>query len=262
MEKLNEQLETLINRLSRSRRFREELEQLHSIFPFSRYEYVISTLLAKKKLTFDEYSQMREDYINRNLFLYVYEISAPRGFGDTWALGHLMELEPALKRPSRIIDASYRGEYDLYLDRTNQKSTQKNTQIIKIEVKASRATDRDRNDDPLYLKALSSDSQRPFLMNFQQMKPSCCDVFLWIAAYRDAVRYWVINSKVIQRHKDFTPQHRNRETSGRESGYCKEDIYEGQIMMTEKNVKDFDKYLSTGKELKKAIIRQFKNQRT
>ena len=261
MEKLNEQLEALIDRLSHSHRFREELERLHSIFPFSRYEYVISTLLAKKKLTFEEYFQMREDYINRNLFLYVYEISAPRGFGDTWALGHLMEIEPSLKRPSRKIDTSYRGEYDLYLDWSDRKNTQKASQIIKIEVKASRATDRDRNDDPLYLKALSSDSQRPFLMNFQQMKPSCCDIFLWIAVYRDAVRYWVINSKVIQHHKDFTPQHRNRETSERESTYSKKDIYEGQIMVTEKNIDAFDKYLSSSKELKKAILKQFKNRK-
>jgi len=64
---------------------------------------------------------------------------------------------------------------------------------------------------------------------------------------------------VIQHHKDFTPQHRNRETSERESTYSKKDIYEGQIMVTEKNIDVFDKYLSSSQGLKKAILKQFKN---
>ncbi|MDR1492691.1 MAG: hypothetical protein LBT05_08210 [Planctomycetaceae bacterium] len=74
-------------------------------------------------------------------------------------------------------------------------------------------------------------------MNFQQLKPKCCDVFLWIAVYRDAIKYWVINSNAIQTHNDFTPQHRNETTAGRERDYRKEDIYEGQIMVTEKTSK-------------------------
>jgi hypothetical protein len=55
---------------------------------------------------------------------------------------------------------------------------------IKIEVKASRAVDFDR-EEPLYVKALASDSQKRFDMNFQQVKPACCDVFLWIGVWRD-----------------------------------------------------------------------------
>jgi hypothetical protein len=257
MEKLTEQLDDFIARLTHSGDFRNQLAEVRSVYPFSKYEYIISTLLAKGKLSFDEYLQIRDDYINRNLYLYIFEITAPRGFGDTWAFGHLLELEPDLKRPSRKLDAAYRGEYDLFL---NWQDSNKKEHHIKIEVKASRANDRERNDEPLYIKALSSDSQRPFLMNFQQLKPTCCDVFLWIAAYRDAIKYWVINANAVQTHRDFTPQHRNETTAERGKDYRKEDIYEGQIMMTEKNVHTFNRFLTTGKDLKRAIIKQYKRQ--
>ena len=200
-------------------------------------------------------SQTGKVYINRNLYLYIFEITAPRGFGDTWAFGHLLALEPNLKRPTRKLDTTYRGEYDLFL---NWQDSDKKVHPIKIEVKASRANDRERNDEPLYVKALSSDSKRPFLMNFQQLKPTCCDVFLWIAAYRDAIKYWVINTHAVQTHRDFTPQHRNETTAERGKDYRKEDIFEGQIMMTEKNIHTFNQFLTTGKKLKQAIIAQYK----
>jgi hypothetical protein len=257
MEKLTEQLDKLIERLVGSADFRTELEQLQSIYPFSKYEYVISALLAAKKLTFEEYLQIRDEYINRNLFLNVFEITAPRGFGDTWAFGHLIDKDSELKRPNKNTDATYKGEYDLYLNWTDSKKKQ---HYIKIEVKASRATDRERNDESLYIKALASDSKRPFLMNFQQLKPKCCDVFLWLAVYRDAIRYWVINSNAIQTHNDFTPQHRNEATAERDKNYRKEDIYEGQIMMTEKNINTFDTYLTQGKNLYKTIVKQYQLQ--
>jgi hypothetical protein len=254
MEKLTEQLDNLINRLGNSKNFRNELEHLQAIYPFSKYEYIVSTLFSNGKLKFDEYLQIRDEYINRNLFLYVFEITAPRGFGDTWAFGHLRELEPDLKRPTKTVDKTYKGEYDLYLDWVARNKKQ---HYIRIEVKASRANDYERKDEPLYIKALTSDSKRPFLMNFQQLKPKCCDVFLWIAVYRDAIRYWAINSAAVQTHNDFTPQHRNETTAEREKDYHKEDIYEGQIMMTEKNIQSFDKFIVTGKELKTAIIKQY-----
>jgi hypothetical protein len=257
MEKLTEQLDDFMTRLARSADFRNELAEVRSVYPFSKYEYIISTLLAEDKLSFDEYLQIRDEYINRNLYLYIFEITAPRGFGDTWAFGHLLALEPNLKRPSKKIDQDYKGEYDLFL---NWQDANKQNHHIKIEVKASRMTDYERNDEPLYMKALSSESRRPFLMNFQQLKPTCCDVFLWIAIYRDATKYWVINANAVQSHHAFTPQHRNEATAERGKDYRKEDIFEGQIMMTEKNIHTFDQFLTTGKELKRKIIEQYKKQ--
>lgn len=258
MEKLTEQLDILIERLGNSKNFKKELEHLKSIYPFSKYEYIISTLFWKKKLTFDEYLTIRYDYINRNLYLPLYEITAPRGFGDTWALGHLMQVEPEFKRPGKQIDKRYKGEYDLYL---NWDDESKKQHYIKIEVKASRATDREKNEESLYVKALSSNSRRPFLMNFQQLKPKCCEVYIWVAVYRDKIKYWVINSNEIQKNQYFTPQHRNETTADRKKGYKKEDIYEGQIMMDENNCSYFDKFLvENGRDLKRAVVHQYQFQ--
>lgn len=114
MDKLTEQLEELIERLDNADNFREELEELKSVFPFSRYEYIISSLLSREKLTFEEYLVIRDEYIDRNLYLYLFEM-APRTFGDTWGLSHLCSFEPNFKRPSRKADPRS-GEYDLYLD--------------------------------------------------------------------------------------------------------------------------------------------------
>ena len=63
---------------------RQRLGDLFSVFPFNEYEYIISTLLGLGKLSLDEYYELRDEYISRNMFLYVFEISAPRGFGETW----------------------------------------------------------------------------------------------------------------------------------------------------------------------------------
>lgn len=247
MEKLQEELDRLIATLPNADDLHARLETLVSVYPFNDYEYIIATLLAADKLTHDEYVELRDAYIARNMFLYVFEISAPRGFGDTWAFGHLSSLVPELKRPVKAMDPSYRGEYDFYLG-------DEDGGMIKVEVKASRAVDRTKPDEPLYVKALASDSKKPFLMNYQQLKPSCCDVFLWIAVYRDAIRYWVLSSDAVRKHKDFTPQHRNRETSARQVGYKSEDIFEGQIMITNENVESIDKYRVTAGDLKKAIV--------
>lgn len=95
-------------------------------------------------------------------------------------------------------------------------------------------------------------------MNFQQQKPSCCDVFIWIAVYRDTIKYWVIRSGVVQTNQYFTPQHRNAATAERGRDYRKEDIYEGQIMVTDENIATFDEYLAEGNALKDAVIAQFR----
>jgi len=245
MENLTKQLEELIQKLEDAESFLEGLDKLQSVLPFNRYEYIISTLLAHGKLKYNEYLKIRDDYLDRNLYLYVFEITSPRGYGDTWALAHLMSVDQRFKRPSQF-DPEARGRYDLCV--LHKKS------LIKIEVKASRANDRDRPHDPLYEKALSSSSNANFLMNFQQMKPSCCDIFIWIAAYRDKLRYWVIPSQDIQNHSLFTPQHRNIGTESRLKEYQKADIYEGQIMMTNENIGSFDRYVCESSKIVRTII--------
>lgn len=237
MEKLRKQLDELIDRLSNSDKFRSKLEDLKSVYPFSEYEYIISHLLAAKKLTLDEYYELRDDYIDRNLYLYLFEISAPRGFGEVWAHGHLKQLVPSLQRPSKKLDKKYSGQYDFFLPPN-----------IRIEVKASRAVDFEL-DEPLYIKALASDSQRPFDMNFQQIKPACCDVFVWLAAWRDEMKYWVIPSHNVENSPYYSKgQHRGN-------------VGEGQLHLNRENITKFDKYLCKSTELEKAIQEAFKNEK-
>lgn len=237
MEKLKAQLDELLNRLANANALRSTLEELTSVYPFSEYEYIIAHLLAADKLSLDEYYQLRDDYLNRNLYLDLFEISAPRGFGEIWAQGHLKELVPALERPSKQTDPAYAGQYDFLLPPK-----------IRIEVKASRAVEF-KTDAPLYLKALSSDSQKQFDMNFQQVKPACCDVFVWLAVWRDVIRHWVISSYEVEHNRYYSVgQHRGN-------------VGEGQLHFNRDNVRDFDRYLVDSNKIEPAIRAAYKKER-
>lgn len=237
MEKLKAQLDELINRLDNPEELRSKLSELLSIYPFSEYEYIISHLLAADKLSIDEYYELRNDYIDRNLYLYLFEISAPRGFGEVWAQGHLKELVPNLQRPSKKLDLDYSGQYDFFLPPN-----------IRIEVKASRAVEFGTNA-PLYLKALASDSQKQFDMNFQQIKPACCDVFVWLAVWRDVIMHWVIPSFEVENSRYYSKgQHRGN-------------IGEGQLHFNRENIRSFDKFLVDAKDIETAIIAAFEREK-
>lgn len=243
MEKLKKELNILIKRLENAENFHRSLESLISIYPFNEYEYIISHLLASKKLTLNEYYELRNAYINRNLYLYIFEISAPRGLGDKWAFGHLKELVPDFQRPSKKIDPKYSNEYDFWLDWTDTKGK---SYGIRIEVKTSRAVDFEKPDEPLYVKALPSDSRRPFDMNFQQIKIRCADVFLWIGVWRDKIRYWVLTSDEVKNNKYFSKgQHRGN-------------VGEGQLHLNQDNISDFKKYEVKSTEIKNAVIDAYK----
>ncbi|MDE3092017.1 MAG: hypothetical protein KGJ80_21805, partial [Chloroflexota bacterium] len=69
MEKLKAQLDELLSRLDNASEIRSQLEELVSVYPFSDYEYIISHLLAADRLTLEEYYQLRNDYLDRNLCL-------------------------------------------------------------------------------------------------------------------------------------------------------------------------------------------------
>lgn len=236
MERLKEHLDRLISEMEDAHAIHEQIENLISVYPFNEYEYMILTLLGRGRLTLNDYYALRDEYIERNLFLYIFEISAPRGFGETWAQGHLKGLVPELEKPSKRKDPDYAGEYDFYLD-----------QQIKIEVKASRAVDFGVQA-PLYVKALASDSDRPFDMNFQQVKPACCDVFVWIAVWRDKIRYWVLASREVENNRYYSRgQHRGN-------------VGEGQLHLRHDNIDEFNQYEVTGRELLQAIRNAYQRQ--
>ena len=88
MERLQEELQALLDGLPDEGEIRNRLDSLVSVYPFNEYEYIISTLLAKDALSLDGYHEIRDEYVARNLYLYIFEISAPRSFGEAWAQGH------------------------------------------------------------------------------------------------------------------------------------------------------------------------------
>lgn len=172
------------------------VEEDKAIFPFNEYEHLICHLLEVNGLTFEQYIDIRTEYISENPNLWIFEISAPRGFGEKFAQTYVHGKCEKLKKPSKKLDPNYSGQYDMWLDG------------ITIEVKASRAVD-SSSDEPLYIKALSRDTDKPFLMNFQQLKPQCCDVFIWVAVFRDEIVLWVMNSDEVLNNPLFSKgQHR------------------------------------------------------
>ena len=243
MEKLKAQLDKLIEKLEHADDFKASLKNLVSVYPFNEYEYIISHLLAARKLALDEYYGLRDSYIERNLYLYVFEISAPRGLGDKWAYGQLKQLVPECKKPTKELDPDYENQYDLWLDWADDR---KKHHGIRIEVKTSRAVDFEKPDEPLYIKALAFNSRRPFDMNFQQIKPRCADVFLWIGIWRDKIRYWVLSRDEVEGNRFFSKgQHRGN-------------VGEGQLHLNRENIAEFDKHEVKSTDIKKSIIGAFK----
>lgn len=179
------------------------VEEDESVFPFNEYEHLICNLVEIGGLTFGKYVQIRTEYISENPNLWIFEISAPRGFGEKFAQTYVQGKCSALKRASKKVDPDFSGEYDLWLDG------------IKIEVKASRAVD-SSSGEPLYVRALSRDTDKEFLMNFQQLKPQCCDVFIWVAVFRDEIVLWIMNSGEVSKNPQYSKgQHRgNRGNEG------------------------------------------------
>lgn len=114
MEQLKARLMSLIQELEKEQHdgVMQRLDDLVSVYPFNEYEFLISSLMGFGRISVDEYYELRDDYIARNMFMYVFEISAPRGFGEAWAQGHLKEICPELVKPTKKLDPNYSGQYD------------------------------------------------------------------------------------------------------------------------------------------------------
>ena len=235
MEHLTRELDAFLSQLPNEDEFRSRLETLQSVYPFNEYEYIISTLLGLDQLALDRYYDLRDRYIDRNCFLHVFDLTSRR-FGDTWAYGQLKSIVPEVRKPSRDLDPSYQsGEYDAYLDG------------IRIEIKSSRAVDR-HSAASMPEKALASDSDKRFMMNFQQIKADLCDVFVWIAVWRDLIRYWVLSAQEVRANPHYsTGQHRGN-------------VGEGQLHVRDDNIQDFAQFEAKPSELASDIRAAFKRQ--
>lgn len=234
MEELTRLLDSYRKKLSEEHKITDDmLSRLHSVYPFNRFEYVISHLLADNLLSLDDYISIREDYISRNKYLHLFEM-APRTFGETWGQQHISELVQELERPSKKLDPTYNGEYDFWY------------KGIKIEVKGSRGVNKDLKELPPIEKALSYNSPHRFNMNFQQLKPRCCDVFVWFAVWKDRIIYWVFKNDEVEHSAYFSHgQHRGN-------------VGEGQLWITEKNIHDFDEWLVTPSQILSKIVEKYK----
>jgi hypothetical protein len=242
MQHLKDKLNKLIEELSVDKKemIRGRLADLVSVYPFNEYEYIISSLMGFGKITLDDYFEIRDEYIARNMYLYIFEIGSPRGFGEQWAQGHLKELVPELIKPTKKVEENYKGDYDFILPNQDE--------LIRIEVKASRAVDGD-SSEPLYVKALAFENKHPFWMNFQQIKPAHCDVFVWVAVWRDVIKYWILSSNEVKANKYYSKgQHRGN-------------VGEGQLHIKDDNIKDFQIYEVKPNELKDAIVRAYERQK-
>lgn len=232
MEKLENELKSKILEVKSNNAFAlsdEYLDNLYSVYPFNKFEFIISHLIAGGIISLQEYLEIRNSYLQRNKYLYVFEITAPRSFGETWAQRHLNEIVPELQRPSTQFDDNYSGQYDFWYEG------------IKIEVKASRAVRRESGNS-LIAKALASDSAFGFDMNFQQIKPACCDIFVWIGVWRDKIRYWVLSSDEVKANRYYSPgQHRGN-------------VGEGQLWLKENNINEFDCYEVSVREILNKIV--------
>ena len=79
-------------------------------------------------------------------------------------------------------------------------------------------------------------------MNFQQIKPGCCDVFVWVAVWRDTIKYWVQSSHEVENNPHYSKsQHRGN-------------VGEGQLHLRQDNIRDFDKFQVKSDGLRQAII--------
>ena len=188
-----------------------------SVFPFNEYEHLILNLINLDGLTYAQYIEIRSEYISENPYLWIFEISAPTTFGK-FAQTYVQGKSASLKIPSKKIDLTFSNEYDLWLDG------------IKIEVKASRAVNSD-SQEPLYVKALSRNTNQPFLMNFQQLKPQCCHVFVWVAVFRDEIVTWVMSASEVLTHSLYSKgQHRGNNGN------------EGQLHITHDNINSLNQF--------------------
>lgn len=228
LPELRAYLETLMPSLSTGDRrlLAARLESLTSVFPFNEYEYILSFLLARQAITFEQYAELRRAYVADNRYLGLFEL-APRIFGQVWGERHLMDLDSRFVKPSPRTHPGYDGAYDLELG------------PLKIEVKAARAINTQARGS-IVSRGLRYGSGEPFWMNFQQLKTDACDAFVFIGVWVDRLVYWVLSSREVAEHPLLSHQHRGG--------------VEYQIGINHRNIRQFDGFLTDAGSLADAII--------
>jgi len=204
----------------------KSIEKEKALYPFSVENRLLAYYLAIGEITYERYSQLNAEYCERNKYLDLFDM-APRTYGQTWGEQHVRTLFPQfVKATKENVSAEYPtfdGEFDLWLDG------------IRIEVKACRANSTKAGGSLASRAYLHSEAKAAgFKYHYQQLKPSCCDVFIWIGTCRDELIYWVLTSEELQRTGKLGSQHRNENT-----GVEGIEVFEGQVFMTEEELSPF-----------------------
>ena len=222
-----------------------------SVYPFNFYEFVISYLLWNWFISFDKYLELREDYMLKNKHLDKFEMAWKKV--GKFMEDLLLEWNFGLEKPSKDIDESFSQQtsYDAYMDLENWN-------IIRVEIKAARFTDRNMKTNNLMEKAiyynqvfdeewnLQENIDVNFWLNFQQLKPELADIFIFAWIFRDEIVYWVFTSEEI---KEFWIDWMHSWNKW----------YEWQLHMKPNNIGDYMNYMATKDKLKKIIIEKFTN---
>jgi len=234
-QELRAQLHHLASALAEEdRRLLEaRLNGLISVYPFNEYEYILTFLMDRGSLTFNQYEDIRRNYVATNRYLNLFGLS-PRVFGQVWGEKHLMDMDARFQKPSTALDPRYEGQYDLWLE------------SIRVEVKAARAIHtRERGD--ILAKALNYGANKPFWMNYQQLKFDVCDAFVFIGVWVDRIVYWVMTTEEAKDNEYLSHQHRGG--------------VEYQIGVRPDNISRFDEYLVEPASLASTIIAKVQRKR-
>lgn len=228
----------------------EAIRNEHSIIPFSTENRLLAYLLAVGRINYEDYVRLGNEFCRRNQqqnqYISLFDM-APRTFGQTWGEQHIKKLFPqfvkATKENLSTWYPSFDGEFDLWLDG------------IRVEVKACRANST-RTKGSLSSRAYSHEEAKKakFKYHYQQLKPSCCDVFIWIGVCKDDLIYWVLTSDELQKTGKLGSQHRNENT-----GVAGTEVFEGQVFMTEEELAPF---LVDEKEILSRVIEKGKTERS
>lgn len=226
MKELRNEIDKLLNQSGRDKKEIEVIKKEKTVFPFSTEGRILAYLLATKAITYEKYIEIYDEYKKRNQYLNLFDM-APRTFGETWGEKHILKLFPEFVKATKENIASnypkFDGEFDLWFEG------------IRIEVKACRANSSKTSDSLSSRAYLHSEAvSNSFKYHYQQLKPSCCDVFIWIGVCRDELLYWVLASDELQKTGKLGPQHRNENT-----GVAGEKVFEGQVFMTEEELSPF-----------------------
>ena len=227
-QQLRDYLEKFIATLRQQDRdfLNARLQSLISVFPFNDYEYILMFLRDRSVISFEEYEELRNTYVSANPYLNLFGL-APRIFGQIWGEQHLRDLDSRFQKGDKTVDPEHEGQYDLWIEG------------VRVEVKAARATDTKKRGD-LVSKALRTDSNRPFWMNFQQLKLDICDVFVFLGVWVDTIRYWVLSHEDVKDSPYLSHQHRGG--------------VEYQIGITDKNIDAFAKHLVDPDSIAEKVI--------